>query len=304
MDNTAPQHNYQQVKALIKQFAGQANTLVIPRVFIDLTGDHLAALLLSQILYWSDKTANPDGWFYKTADEWHEELGLSNFQVKRAAALLSQFGVETKVRKVKLTPKMHYRIDLQLFTDLFLKFLESQETRNSRNLPLESQETSKSMEVQETSKSYRTEITTEITTESVGGNEKSPTRSPSELALAIAGACKINPKIATRKQREQLNEAYQSLKAIQATPAQVQQRADWWPNDWRAKKENRPPRPMELVEIWEAAAPIRTPNRTQGEEPIKADRRVELSPEERAQKAERLRKIKEETNAKLNGAGK
>jgi helix-turn-helix protein len=86
-------------------------------------------------------------------------------------------------------------------------------------------------------------------------------KQPDDLALAIAGACKINPKIATKRQREQLNEAYQSLKAISATPADVQQRADWWPNDWRAKKENRPPRPMELVEIWEAATvPVKQPN--------------------------------------------
>jgi hypothetical protein len=164
MDNSAQRPSYQQVKAMIKQFTGQANTLVIPRVFIDFTGDHLAALLLSQILYWSDRTDDADGWFYKTAEEWEAELGLSNFQVKRAAQLLNKFGIESKVRKVKTTPKMHYRIDMPLFVDLFLKFLESRETSNSTKYKLEIQETSKSMDFQETSKSYiGTEITTEIT---------------------------------------------------------------------------------------------------------------------------------------------
>ncbi len=148
-------HSYQQVKALIKQFAGQAGTLVIPRVFIDFTGDHLAALLLSQILYWSDRTDSPDGWFYKTADEWEAELGMSAYQVKRAAALLAPLGIECKVKKVKLTPKSHYRVDMQRFTDLFMQFLENQETSKSKNYKLENQETSKSMESEETQKSYK-----------------------------------------------------------------------------------------------------------------------------------------------------
>jgi len=148
-------HSYQQVKALIKQFAGQANTLVIPRVFIDFTGDHLAALLLSQILYWSDRTDDPEGWFYKTADEWQAELGMSAYQVKRAAAVLAPLGIESRVRKVKLTPKSHYRVDMKRFTDLFMQFLENQETSKSKNYKLENQETSKSMESEETSKSYK-----------------------------------------------------------------------------------------------------------------------------------------------------
>ena len=64
----------QQVYALIAQFSGQANILTIPRLFIDWTGDHLTALLLSQIIYWSSRTNDPDGWFYKSAKEWEEEL--------------------------------------------------------------------------------------------------------------------------------------------------------------------------------------------------------------------------------------
>lgn len=180
IDNSAQRPSYQQVKAMIKQFTGQANTLVIPRVFIDFTGDHLAALLLSQILYWSDKTDDIDGWFYKTADEWQDELGMSNYQVKRAAALLEQFGIETRVRKVSKTPKMHYRIDMSLFTDLFFKFLESKETSKSRNYVVENQETSKSMEVQETSKSYKEHRLPE-TTDREGG-AKAPTHAPAVQA--------------------------------------------------------------------------------------------------------------------------
>jgi hypothetical protein len=180
MDNSAQRPSYQQVKAMIKQFTGQANTLVIPRVFIDLTGDHLAALLLSQILYWSDKTDNPDGWFYKTADEWQAEIGMSGYQVRRAATILAKFGVVTEVHKVKTTPKMHYRIDMSLFTDLILKFLENQEVSNSRNYTLENQETSKSMESEETSKSYKEHRLPETTSRE--GGAKAPAHTPAAQA--------------------------------------------------------------------------------------------------------------------------
>lgn len=181
MDNASERPSYQQVKAMIKQFTGQANTLVIPRVFIDLTGDHLAALLLSQILYWSDKTADPDGWFYKTADEWQAEIGMSGYQVKRAATILAKFGVVTAVHKVVKTPKMHYRIDMQIFTDLILKFLENQEVSKSRNYTLENQETSKSMEVEETSKSYKEHRLPE-TTNREGDARKRATHPPAVQA--------------------------------------------------------------------------------------------------------------------------
>ena len=54
----------QAVYALIARVAGQANILTIPRLFIDWTGDHISALLLSQVVYWSSRTADPEGWFY------------------------------------------------------------------------------------------------------------------------------------------------------------------------------------------------------------------------------------------------
>lgn len=92
-----------------------------------------------------------------------------------------------------------------------------------------------------------------------GGEETQPARPLSELALAIADVCKINPKIPTDKQKRALNATYLALKGIGATPADVRAREKWWyANDWRAKKEGRAPRPDELQAIWEeAAAPVK-----------------------------------------------
>lgn len=96
-----------------------------------------------------------------------------------------------------------------------------------------------------------------------GGDEETQIQSPprplSELATAIADVCKINPKIATAKQKTALNATYQALNSIGATPSDVRQRESWWyANAWQAKKEGRAPRPDELQTIWEeAAAPVR-----------------------------------------------
>jgi len=90
------------------------------------------------------------------------------------------------------------------------------------------------------------------THETRGGDEKTepPARTLSDLALAIADVCKINPKIPTDKQRRALNATYQALNGIGATVDEVRARETWWyANDWRAKKEGRAPRPDELQAI-------------------------------------------------------
>jgi hypothetical protein len=105
------------VYALIARVAGQANVLTIPRLFIDWTGDHISALLLSQIIYWSSRTTDAEGWFYKSAKEWEEELGISDYQLTRATKKLADAGVATKLRKVRGAPTLHYRLDRDTFLD-------------------------------------------------------------------------------------------------------------------------------------------------------------------------------------------
>ena len=105
----------QAVYALIARVAGQANILTIPRLFIDWTGDHISALLLSQVVYWSSRTADPEGWFYKSAKDWESELGISDYQLARATKKLVDAGVATKLRKVQGAPTLHYRLDQERF---------------------------------------------------------------------------------------------------------------------------------------------------------------------------------------------
>ena len=122
-----------EVFALIKALTGQTNILTIPRVFIAMTGETDTALLLGQILYWSDRTTDAEGWFYKSAKEWDEELGLSTYQVNRSIKLLAPWGVQTKLKKANGAPTTHYRLDGEQFYKSISKFLKNRSSRNSQN---------------------------------------------------------------------------------------------------------------------------------------------------------------------------
>lgn len=123
--------NHKNIIELIKAISGQSNVLTIPRLFIDLTKSHRAALLLSQCVYWSDKTRDPDGWFYKTYKDWKDELGIPRRGIDTATSLLYPM-IETKIRRVGPTPKKHYRVNLDLLETRISEMLETRISDLSR----------------------------------------------------------------------------------------------------------------------------------------------------------------------------
>ncbi len=132
----------EQIIDLIREAQGQAIVLGVPKALVDfLNGDHLAALLLNQMLYWTDITTDPDGWFYKSYSEWEKELGLSAYQVRRRVeGLLKPVGVEVKKRKGRLpSPTLHYRVQVEKLTAALREWL-----RSSTNLIVECEVPSRS----------------------------------------------------------------------------------------------------------------------------------------------------------------
>lgn len=118
---------------LIKEFAGQSNILTVPVAFIRYAGTLEAALLLSQILYWSDKTE--DGWFYKSYKDWEDEIALGEYEVRKAAKSLKVKGIlETRLKKANGAPTVHYRLKEGHFSESILQFLKNPICTNSRNL--------------------------------------------------------------------------------------------------------------------------------------------------------------------------
>ena len=85
---------------------GQSSVLTVHKNLAYALGDIKAALLLEQIIFWSEKKPEDNGWFYKTYEDWTEEILLSKKEVSHACALLrSENLIETVVRQVGGVPK-------------------------------------------------------------------------------------------------------------------------------------------------------------------------------------------------------
>ncbi len=80
-----------------------------------ITGSANAALMLSQMLYWTrryvDDHPERDGWFWHTARDWRKTTGLSRHEQDAARAYLRQCGC-VEERLMGAPARMHYRVDL------------------------------------------------------------------------------------------------------------------------------------------------------------------------------------------------
>ncbi|WP_049401116.1 conserved phage C-terminal domain-containing protein [Staphylococcus epidermidis] len=151
-------NNRDYISSIITQFSGQNNIIPIPTIYIRITEDYPSAALLNQMIYWSDRTNRKDGYFYKSYNEWYEELHLTEYQVRRATKKLKSFGfVDTALKKANGAPTLHYKVDTKEVSEWILKKVKNGNLRNSR---MDSEETQESL----------TEITTKTTTEITNNN--------------------------------------------------------------------------------------------------------------------------------------
>lgn len=97
---------------LISSLCGQDNILTIPRMFIDFTGSHTAALLLSQMLFRQGQKGERE-FFWKTYADWKKETALEEHEVRRISKSFKDRGIlETKIKKVQGNPTLHFRINI------------------------------------------------------------------------------------------------------------------------------------------------------------------------------------------------
>lgn len=97
---------------LLEELTGNSNVLTSPYAFLKhFNGDHAKAMFFSQLLYWCDKSNRPDGWFYKSYDEWEEELFLTPYQIRKYTKELKQEGlIQTKIKKANNKTTVHYLV--------------------------------------------------------------------------------------------------------------------------------------------------------------------------------------------------
>lgn len=87
------------------------------RVFVTLTGSVKAAIMLSQAVYWQPRAKQVDGWWYKTANEWEEETGLTRHEQDQARKDCAKY-LKSDLRGIPATLYWHVDEDA-LQADLF-----------------------------------------------------------------------------------------------------------------------------------------------------------------------------------------
>ena len=79
-----------------------------------------AALFLGQLVYWSDKGADPSGWIFKSTDEWESELCLTYKQQRHVRQVLK----EAAVVEDRYTPGSARELKFRVKWDALLRVLE------------------------------------------------------------------------------------------------------------------------------------------------------------------------------------
>jgi hypothetical protein len=96
-----------------------------------LCGSVTAGLMLSQAIYWTDvqERTKPElgGWFYKTQEEWSDEICLSRSEQETARKRLVALGF-LKEEKRGMPGKMHFFVDVDRVCDALNQSTENQQT--------------------------------------------------------------------------------------------------------------------------------------------------------------------------------
>ena len=206
------------------------DTIDVKRVYIDLAGDLVAGILLSQIIYWHlpGKDGKPrlrvrrhgHSWLAKRREDWWEEVRITTKQFDRAIKILEDLGfVETAVYRFGGSPTKHIRI-------LWESFLEALVTERGKSTLPKGKERSLpkvNMESDQTGIICSTEITTEITTENT--------------AVAATAAKKTEPTTSHPDQADWTAEDHDSFECVlyswtkefgKLTPRQVEKMIRLW----------------------------------------------------------------------------
>jgi hypothetical protein len=106
-------------RIILDGHGGEGVVAVRPSLVRALRGTGNAAILLSQLLYWSRRLSDREGWFYQTQRRLEAQTGLGADAQRTATRLLVRLGIlETRLRSAPAT--LHYRVRLEQLADLLL----------------------------------------------------------------------------------------------------------------------------------------------------------------------------------------
>jgi hypothetical protein len=130
-------------ESFLRWEAQSRDTIDFKKAYVDIAGDVVAGLMLSQIIYWylpshggdEKLRVERDGkkWLVKTRDDWWAECRLSPREADRARKNLEGLGIlEVKVYKFNGSPTQHLRILKDRFLELWQKVVDGGTSRAKR----------------------------------------------------------------------------------------------------------------------------------------------------------------------------
>lgn len=96
------------------------------RAFIGIGCGATGAIMLSQAVYWSKRSDQNGGWFYKTQAEWEDETGLTRYEQETARKKLRKLGVLDEVKR-GVPCKVFYRVNEEALEALLFQYAEKQQ---------------------------------------------------------------------------------------------------------------------------------------------------------------------------------
>ena len=175
------------------------DTIDVKRCYIDLAGDLVSGILLSQIIFWflpsRDKTklrVSREGlmWLAKDRKDWWEECRITPKQFDRAIGVLKDKGfVRTERFKFAGRPLIHITLNIDAILQGVKSILTKGENPNPPKVEIHIDERGKSTSPKGENHIQRpqTEITTETTTENtpVGDGKPSTLKEPSSVLMVM-----------------------------------------------------------------------------------------------------------------------
>lgn len=142
------------------------------RVLAEIAGSVGGGVFLSQALYWAKRATLPDGWFYKTAEEWYEETYLTRREQETIRKRLVSINI-LQEEKRGVPAKLHYKINLSALESYAMtrsdtrvdnEVNEAVQTSFNKSAKLDSPETPNLVQqIRQTNTETTAETTTETT---------------------------------------------------------------------------------------------------------------------------------------------
>lgn len=111
--------NGNELKQLLIDLLGQKNRLSIHKSLVYFTGSLERALVLDQIIFWSERSTDAkDGWFHKSYEEWEEEITIPKHTLNRIFIYFESLNLmQRKTKVVRGVRKLFIKADMSAIID-------------------------------------------------------------------------------------------------------------------------------------------------------------------------------------------